>query len=75
MIELTDVSKVYRTAHGEVRAVDNLTMSIETGQFVALKGQLCWEDWRSLPRAASRSRDRMWEDSRRASELVSAKRM
>jgi ABC-type lipoprotein export system ATPase subunit len=38
MIELAGVSKVYRTAHGEVRAVDDLTLSIEAGEFVALKG-------------------------------------
>ncbi|MEO8494705.1 MAG: ABC transporter ATP-binding protein [Planctomycetota bacterium] len=38
MIELTDVSKVYRTARGEVRAVDDVTLSIATGEFVALKG-------------------------------------
>ncbi len=38
MIELTDVSKTYHTAHGEVRAVDDLTLSIDAGEFVALKG-------------------------------------
>ena len=38
MIELVGVSKVYRTTHGDVRAVDDLTLSIETGEFVALKG-------------------------------------
>jgi ABC-type lipoprotein export system ATPase subunit len=38
MIRLDGVSKVYRTAHGEVRAVDNVTLAIEDGEFVALKG-------------------------------------
>jgi ABC-type lipoprotein export system ATPase subunit len=38
MIELAGVSKVYRTTHGDVRAVDDVTLSIEAGEFVALKG-------------------------------------
>ncbi|MCA9121969.1 MAG: ABC transporter ATP-binding protein [Planctomycetaceae bacterium] len=38
MIELSGVSKVYRTAHGEVRALDDVTLSIREGEFVALKG-------------------------------------
>ena len=38
MIELSGVSKVYRTTHGEVRALDDVTLTIETGAFVALKG-------------------------------------
>lgn len=38
MIEISGVSKVYRTTHGEVRALDDVTLSIETGEFVALKG-------------------------------------
>ena len=38
MIELAGVSKVYRTTHGEVRAVDDLTLVIAAGEFVALKG-------------------------------------
>ncbi|HUG68693.1 MAG TPA: ABC transporter ATP-binding protein [Pirellulaceae bacterium] len=38
MIELAGVSKVYRTTHGEVRAVDDVTLAIEAGEFVALKG-------------------------------------
>ncbi|MBC8355177.1 MAG: ABC transporter ATP-binding protein [Planctomycetes bacterium] len=38
MIEISDVSKVYRTAHGEVRALDDVTLAINEGEFVALKG-------------------------------------
>jgi putative ABC transport system ATP-binding protein len=38
MIELAGVSKVYRTTHGEVRAVDDVTLAIDAGEFVALKG-------------------------------------
>lgn len=38
MIELTGVSKVYRTSHGEVRALDDVTLAIQEGEFVALKG-------------------------------------
>lgn len=38
MIELVGVSKVYRTTHGEVRAVDDVTLAIAAGEFVALKG-------------------------------------
>lgn len=38
MIRLDGVSKVYRASHGEVRAVDDLSMAIESGEFVALKG-------------------------------------
>lgn len=38
MIELVGVSKVYRTTHGEVRAVDDVALAINAGEFVALKG-------------------------------------
>ena len=38
MIELLDVSKVYPTADGEVRALDNVTLTIEAGEFVAVRG-------------------------------------
>lgn len=38
MIRLDGVSKVYRASHGEVRAVDDLSLTIESGEFVALKG-------------------------------------
>ena len=38
MIRLEGVSKVYRASHGEVRAVDDLSLAIEDGEFVALKG-------------------------------------
>ncbi|MCA9142820.1 MAG: ABC transporter ATP-binding protein [Planctomycetaceae bacterium] len=38
MIELIGVSKVYRTSHGDVRALDEVTLSIQEGEFVALKG-------------------------------------
>lgn len=38
MIRLEDVSKVYNTAHGEVRALDNLTLEVAIGEFVAVRG-------------------------------------
>ncbi len=38
MIELAGVSKVYRTNHGDVRAVDDVTLTINAGEYVALKG-------------------------------------
>lgn len=38
MIRLDGVSKVYRASHGEVRAVDDLSLTIEGGEFIALKG-------------------------------------
>ncbi len=38
MIELQDVSKVYRKAGAEVRALDAVTASVEPGEFVAVRG-------------------------------------
>jgi len=38
MIELESVSKIYRTAHGEVRAVDDLSLRVADGEFVAVQG-------------------------------------
>lgn len=38
MIQFENVSKVYTTRHGEVRALDNLSMTIEPGRYVALCG-------------------------------------
>ena len=38
MIQLDGVSKTYRTAAGEVRALDDVTLGIERGQFVAVRG-------------------------------------
>ena len=38
MIELADVSKVYQTDEGEVRALDHLSLEIKTGEFVAVRG-------------------------------------
>lgn len=38
MIELQDVSKIYRTAEGEVRALDNLSLQVEAGEFAAVRG-------------------------------------
>lgn len=38
MIELTKVSKVFRTKHGEVRALDDVSLVIDAGEFVALRG-------------------------------------
>ena len=39
LIQLRNVSKVYRTAAGEVRALDNISLDIEHGEFVAIVGQ------------------------------------
>ncbi len=38
MIELRDVSQIYRTAHGDVRALDHVSLAIAQGEFVALRG-------------------------------------
>jgi len=38
MIHLTGVSKVYPTAEGEVRALDDVSLEVDEGQFVAVRG-------------------------------------
>jgi ABC-type lipoprotein export system ATPase subunit len=38
MIQLHDVSKVFRTPQGEVRALDGVTLEIDDGEFVAVQG-------------------------------------
>lgn len=38
MIQLADVSKVYPTRQGDVRALDQLSLSIASGEFVAICG-------------------------------------
>ena len=38
MVELQDVSKVYRKHDGEVRALDAVTARVEPGEFVAVRG-------------------------------------
>lgn len=38
MIELKDVSKIYRRASGEVRALDGLDLRVERGEFVVIEG-------------------------------------
>lgn len=38
MIEISNVSKVYRTSAGEVRAVDDVSLEVPDGQFVAIRG-------------------------------------
>jgi putative ABC transport system ATP-binding protein len=38
MIELHDVKKTFRTQHGEVHALDGLSLDIEAGEFVAIRG-------------------------------------
>ena len=38
MIELVNVSKVYRTPGGEVRALDDVSLGVGPGEFVAVRG-------------------------------------
>ncbi len=38
MIELHNVSKVYPTGEGEVRALDDVSLSIDAGEFVSVRG-------------------------------------
>lgn len=38
MIKLESVSKVYQTANGPVRALDDLSLTVETGQYAAVRG-------------------------------------
>jgi ABC-type lipoprotein export system ATPase subunit len=38
MIELRDVSKVYRTERGDVRALDHVSIEVSQGEFVAIRG-------------------------------------
>ncbi|MFQ5808386.1 MAG: ABC transporter ATP-binding protein [Armatimonadota bacterium] len=38
MIELQNVSKVYQGADGEVRALDDVTLSVAKGEFTAVRG-------------------------------------
>ncbi|MHB1036799.1 MAG: ABC transporter ATP-binding protein [Pirellulales bacterium] len=38
MIQLSEVSKVYRQRDGEVRALDAVSLKIESGEFVAVRG-------------------------------------
>ena len=38
MVRLDDVSKIYRGRKGEVRALDDVSLHVETGAFVAIKG-------------------------------------
>ena len=39
LIELHDVSKVYKTGEAEVRALDGVSLTIRRGEFVAIMGQ------------------------------------
>lgn len=39
MLEFVEASKFYPTNHGVVRALDGLTLRIEAGEFVAVRGQ------------------------------------
>ncbi|MDO9125837.1 MAG: ABC transporter ATP-binding protein, partial [Parvibaculum sp.] len=39
LIELHDVSKVYKTGETEVRALDSVSLTIRRGEFVAIMGQ------------------------------------
>jgi putative ABC transport system ATP-binding protein len=38
MIELQNISKIYRSKNGEVFALDNVSLNIEQGEFVVIRG-------------------------------------
>ena len=38
MVSLENVSKVYRTRHGDVRALDGISLQVEEGEFVVVRG-------------------------------------
>lgn len=38
VVELNEISKIYHLASGDVRALDNLSLTIEKGEFVAIIG-------------------------------------
>ena len=38
MLKLTDIAKIYRTTEVETRALDEVSMEIATGEFVAIMG-------------------------------------
>jgi len=38
MIRLERVSKIYRTRHGDVRALDEVSLDVKEGEFVAVRG-------------------------------------
>lgn len=38
MIKLENVSKLYRTSNGDVRALDDVSVTVEQGQFAAVRG-------------------------------------
>ena len=42
LIELKGVSKIYRSGEHELRALDNVDMSIEKGKFVVILGPLTY---------------------------------
>lgn len=39
MIQIRNVSKVYRTSRGDVRALDDISLEVPAGQFVAVRGR------------------------------------
>ncbi len=38
MVRMDDVSKIYPTGHGQVRALDGVTLEVATGEFAAVQG-------------------------------------
>lgn len=38
MIDLVDVSKIYRTKNGEVRSLDNANIHVDKGEFIVVRG-------------------------------------
>jgi putative ABC transport system ATP-binding protein len=38
MLQFDDVSRIYRTNRGEVRALDGLSLTVDEGEFVAVRG-------------------------------------
>ena len=39
LVEVKDICKIYNPGENEVRALDHVSLSIETGEFVAIIGQ------------------------------------
>ena len=51
VIELVNVSKVYPLPAGDVVALDNISLSIGEGEFVAFMGYLAMLTWPTIERS------------------------